>query len=178
MKVYLLLLLLLYPGTCTKLVGKSGSTTECWAYLKSTVLLLWHPWSCIPAFKYHPHTKSTYLYLTQRFRHFPPPMYPKHHFAPEPKTTPATVPGKHCLKSCKTVCNHLSKIDRLSTRIKTKFLRVGCVGGVGKGLYYHRFVDVLSMGNGMKWDDLVCFRLYSFILMKKWKKDLNLDLCF
>ena len=82
-------------------------------------------------------------------------MYPKHHFAPEPKTTPATVPGKHCLKSCKTVCNHLSKIDRLSTRIKTKFLRVGWVGGVGKGLYYHRFVDVLNMGNGMKWDDFL-----------------------
>ena len=69
-------------------------------------------------------------------------MYPKHHFAPEPKTTPATVPGKYCLKSCKTVCNHLSKIDRRSTRIKTKFLRVGWVGVVGKGLYYHRFVDV------------------------------------
>ena len=61
------------------------------------------------------------------------------------------MPGKHCLKSCKTVCNHLSKIDRRSTRVKTKFLRVGCVGGVGKALYYHRFVDVLSMGNGMKW---------------------------
>ena len=138
-------------------IGKSGtcSTTECWAYLKSTVLLLWHPWSCIPAFKYHPHTKSTYLYLTQRFRHFPSPMYPKHHFAPEPKTTPATVPGKYCLKSCKTVCNHLSKIDRRSTRIKTKFLRVGCVGVVGKGLYYHRFDDVLSRGNGMKWDDVL-----------------------
>ena len=66
---------------------------------------------------------------------------------------PATVPGKHCLKSCKTVCNHLSKINQRSTRIKTKFLQVECVGVVGKGLYYHRFVDVLSMGNGMKWDE-------------------------
>ena len=164
------------------LVGKSGSTMECSAYLKSTVLLLWHPWSCITAFKYHPHTKSRYLYLTQRFRHFPPPMYPKHHFAPEPKTTPATVPRKYCLKSCKTVCNHLSKIDRRSTRIKTKFLRVGCVGVVGKGLYYHRFVDVLSMGNGMKWDDFLSKCVFSDYIHSIWwkneKKDLNLDLCF
>ena len=163
-------------------VGKSGSTTECWAYLNSTVLLLWYPWSCISAFEYHPHTKSTYLYLTQRFRHFPPPMYPKHHFAPEPKTTPATVPGKYCLKSCKTVCNHLSKIDWRSTRIKTKFLRVGWVGGVGKGLYYHRFVDVLIMGNGMKWDDFLSKRVFSDYIHSFWwkneKKDLNLDLCF
>ena len=138
------------------LVCKSGSTTECSAYLKSTVLLLWHPWSCIPAFEYHPHTKSEDLYLTQRFRHFPPPMYPKHHFAPEPKTTPATVPGKHCLKSCKTVCNHLSKINRRSTRIKSKSLRVGWLGVVGKGLYYHRFVNVLRHG---KWDEMWWFSL-------------------
>ena len=144
----------------TCVVCKSGSTTECSAYLKSTVLLLWYPWSCIPAFKYHPHTKSEDLYLTQRFRHFPPPMYPKHHFAPEPKTTPATVPGKHCLKSCKTVCNHLSKINRRSTRIKSKFLRVGWLGVVDKGLYYHRFVDVLRHG---KWDYDYC-RLHIYII--------------
>ena len=38
-----------------------------------------------------------------------------------------------------------------STHVKATLHRVGWVGVVGKGLYYHRFVDVLSMGNGMKW---------------------------
>ena len=76
---------------------------------------------------------------------------------------------------------HQSRTKWRSTHVKATLLRVGCVGVVSKGLYYHRFVDVLSMGNGMKWDDFLSkcvFSDYSFILMKKWKKDLNLDLCF
>ena len=44
-------------------------------------------------------------------------------------------------------CNHLSKINRRSTRVKTKFRRVGCVDVVSKGFNYHRFADVLSRGN-------------------------------
>ena len=126
------------------LVGKSGSTMECWAYLKSTVLLLWHPWSCIPALKYHPHTKSTYLYLTQRFRHFPSPMYPKHHFAPEPKTTPATVPGKHGFKSCKPACYHPTKYNTRSQHGLAPLLRVWWVGVAAKGSNNVRSIDVQS----------------------------------
>ena len=58
---------------------------------------------------------------------------------------------ERCCECFKTVCNHLSKINRRSTRIKSKFLRVGWLGVVGKGLYYHRFVDVLRHG---KWDEM------------------------
>ena len=87
-----------------------------------------------------------------------------------------------CCECFKMFFYHQSRTKWRSTHVKATLLRVGWVGVIGKGLYYHRFVDVLSMGNGMKWDDFhskTCvFRLYSFILMKKWKKDLNLDLCF
>ena len=51
---------------------------------------------------------------------------------------------ERCCECFKTVCNHLSKINRRSTRIKSKFLQVGWLGVVGKGLYYLRFVDVLN----------------------------------
>ena len=56
-------------------------------------------------------------------------------------------PGKHRVTSCKTVCYHLPKINKRSTRVKTKFRRVGCVDVVSKGFNYHRFADVLSRGN-------------------------------
>ena len=77
---------------------------------------------------------------------------------------------ERCCECFKTVCNHLSKINRRSTRIKSKFLRVGWLGVVGKGLYYHRFVDVLRHG---KWDEMgwlslvnVCILHYFRFLQK------------
>ena len=46
----------------------------------------------------------------------------------------------------------------------------GGVGVVGKGLYYHRFVDVLSMGNGMKWDVFQIIFIHFDEKMKKRSK--------
>ena len=78
---------------------------------------------------------------------------------------------ERCCECFKTVCNHLSKINRRSKRIKSKFLRVGWLGVVGKGLYYHRFVDVLRHG---KWDEMgwlslvnVCILHYFRFVQKK-----------
>jgi hypothetical protein len=52
---------------------------------------------------------------------------------------------------------------------------------VGKGLYYHRFVDVLKHGNGMKRDDFSCecvFFIFSIFARIFAKKDQNLEYFF
>ena len=71
---------------------------------------------------------------------------------------------ERCYECFKTVCNHLSKINRRSKRIKSKFLRVGWLGVVGKGLYYHRFVDVLKHGKVVVFSKFFYQFFYAVIL--------------
>jgi len=75
-----------------------------------------------------------------------------------------------CCECFKMFFYHQYRTKWRSTHVKATLLRVGCVGVVGKGLYYHRFVDVPSMGNGLKWDDFLSKCVFSDYFDEKMKK--------